>query len=467
MTGTNHGHDCHDRDHGGHPLSRRGVMRGCGASIALALAGGGIGTVAAEHEEEEDDFEEVADLLADMPDNWGRWGPDDGLGVLNVLGSEEMFEGMNAATRRGKKRIERFTLQIPITGFGVDTLHGDASGTTTDTGDAMFPGRFPARRDNWADASDDTLALSTPGGMTFADDAFVSPLYLQGATHADALGHGWYGDQIYNGYSTDTTHTPRDFDIPVTGIQDLKLDRDGDGDQPELGDISQTHGLGKADISNAAGAGVAGRGVLLDVGRYKGTEGPDGDWLPLDPVSLDETEPDAAITQDDLRATADAQGVELKPHDVLLIRTGALERTVDPNAEWNALGEPGLTYSDALVEWVHEMDIPYIGADNLAVEQIFQTVTEDDLHEGRKHLHGDYALPLHGAFLRDLGVTLNEVVDLSDLAAQCAEDDIYDFLFTAAPLHAEGGTGGPINPVVLKATGEKSEGAGNGNRGGN
>jgi kynurenine formamidase len=441
-------------------------MQGCGAGIALALASGGIGTAAGKHDE--DEFGEIATLLDGMPDNWGRWGPDDGLGVLNVLGSEDMFEGMNAAMKRGKKRIQRFTLQAPMTGFGIDALHDpnySGDGTTEDTGDAMFPGRFPARRDNWADASDDTLALTTPPegrGMAFADDAFVTPLYLQGATHADALGHGWYGDQIYNGRDVAVTHTPRDFDIPVTGIDKLKEDTDDDDDfDPEIGDIERTHGLGEADISSAAEAGVAGRGVLLDIGRYKGSEGPEDNWLPLDAEPFEDANPDAAVTLEDLKATAEWQDVEIREHDILLIRTGAVERTlvgIGEGYDWNAVGEPGLTYSDALVEWIHEMDIPYVGADNLAVEQIYQQVTEDDLNDGRKDLHGSYALPLHGALLRDLGVTINEVMNLRGLAAQCAEDGIYDFLFTAAPLHAEGGSGAPINPVVLKATDEKSEG---------
>lgn len=448
-------HDTNDRGHkNGHQLNRRRLIQGCGASLAFALAGGGIGTVTAEHDEEDEDFESIPELLASMPDNWGRWGSDDGLGVLNVLGSEEMFDGMTAAKKRGKINIERFTLQAPTTGFGIDELVGEApddDNTTTDTGDAMFPGRFPARRDNWADAHDDTDDLTTPGGMEFADDAFVTPLYLQGATHCDALGHGWYDGEIYNGHPDSTTHTKRAFDFDVTGIKDLK-------DDPEIGAIAETHGLGEADISFAAGAGIAGRGVLLDVGRHKGTEGPDDNWLPLDTNPLGVENPDAAITLEDLKATADAQGVTLKDHDILLIRTGAIERTADPNAQWDPLGEPGLKYSDELVRWVHDKDIPYIGADNLGVEQLFQTVTEDDLEDDRAHLHGDYALPLHGAFLRDLGVTLNEVLDLSDLAAQCAEDGVYDFLFTAAPLHVEMGTGAPVNPVVIKAIGQGENG---------
>ncbi|MEF8869651.1 MAG: hypothetical protein V5A85_14100, partial [Haloarculaceae archaeon] len=63
-----------------------------------------------------------------------------------------------------------------------------------------------------------------------------------------------------------------------------------------------------------------------------------------------------------------------------------------------------------------------------------------------------YVIPLHGALLRNLGVYLNEILDLSELAAACAADGIYEFLFTAAPLNVERGSGAPVNPVVLKAT---------------
>jgi len=59
---------------------------------------------------------------------------------------------------------------------------------------------------------------------------------------------------------------------------------------------------------------------------------------------------------------------------------------------------------------------------------------------------------LHGAFLRNLGLPLAELLWLDDLAAACADDGVYEFLFTAAPLHVERATGGPVNPVVLKAS---------------
>jgi kynurenine formamidase len=436
-------------------------MQGAGAALALAAGGLSSGTVAAEGGAE---LSGVPALLQGMPDNWGRWGEDDELGALNLLGSEEMFEGMNAAMKRGKKGIERITLQTPITGNAIDALIGEGEFPTTDTGDPAFPGRLPARKNNtadWRNAASNT-------GLRFADDRFDTPLYMQGTSHVDALGHGWYADrnvadedtsgfemqdgklqpksgeitredeQLYNGFSAKTTATERTEEYDVPGLQDT----DGDGTQEAVpvGKTNSTYRLSKADISNAADAGIAGRGVLLDVGRQMGDE--ENGWLPLD----------YSITYEDLMDTADAQGVTIRERDILLVRTGAIERARDPEAPWHAQAEPGLTYSDGLLEWIAEMDIPYMAADNLPIEKVVQEVTEEDLSEGREHLAGTYVLPLHGALLRDLGVTLNEVLDLRELGAACAEDGIYEFLFTAAPLHVVGGTGGPVNPVVIKAS---------------
>jgi kynurenine formamidase len=45
---------------------------------------------------------------------------------------------------------------------------------------------------------------------------------------------------------------------------------------------------------------------------------------------------------------------------------------------------------------------------------------------------------------------LNEIVWLDDLAADCAKDGQYDFLFVGAPLKIVGGTGSPVNPIAIK-----------------
>jgi hypothetical protein len=404
----------HDHDHGADPsdgssVDRRNFMRGCGAVAAIAAAGLSADSVAATEE-----TADLSTLLGDLPDNWGRWGEDDELGALNFLGSEEAFAGMRAAMQRGPTGIERFTLQTPMTGEAIDVLVGEGDAPTTDTGDPMFPGRTPARRDNAADAR---TAEPYPGGMKFSDDRFVTEFYTHGTTHMDSLGHGWYGDEVYNDRDESVTAAAKEFDHPVPGYPA------GEDDN-----VTETHGHSAVDISPLADAGVAGRGVLLDVGRIRGD---DRGWLPLG----------AEVTLEDIKATAKAQGVELRESDILLFRTGSIERVTDPDAKWSPLNEPGLVFSDDLIRWVHDMEIPMIGADNVAVEKVTQTVNDQT-----------YVLPLHGALLRDLGVSLNEILWLEELASQCADDGIYDFLLTSAPLHVERATGGPVNPVVLKAT---------------
>lgn len=440
-----HEHDC---DCG---TGRREFMKGCGAAMAFALAGTSMQTVAAQT----DSGRAIQRLLEDAPKDWGRWGEDDELGRLNLLGSEEAFEGMNAATKRGKKGIQRFTLQLSQTGEVINpdpdqpgVVLGSEEGPnfpSTDTGDPAFPPRTPARRDNTTPVEPEPSA----GGVKFVDDKWATDFFLQGTTHLDALGHAWYGDRIYNGFSARTTETVKEFDTPLDGTagEDAVPGNEGSDDgEPDgcLDPVERTRGLSRAGIGNVGGEGLAGRAVLLDVGRQFGTEGPNNDWLPLG----------EGVTFEDLQETADAQGTKIRDRDLLLIRTGSIERTRNSDAEWAPLNEPGLVYSEELVEWVADRDIPYIGADTLAVEKVVQQTEE-----------GTIVIPLHGALLRNLGVYLNEILDLSELAAACAEDGIYEFLFTAAPLNVERGSGAPVNPVVLKASGPDEGGGGNTGRG--
>jgi len=412
-------------------------MKGCGAAMAFALAGTSIQTVAADT-----DSAEVVAKLLEGTEEWGRFGEDDELGRLNLLGSEEAFEGMKAATKRGKKGVRRFTLQLSQTGEVInpdpdqsDVIfpNDDVDWPSTDTGDPAFPPRTPARRDNVTPDEPDPAA----GGMKFADDKWVTDFFLQGTTHVDALGHAWYGDQIYNGFDQDVTAATREFDTALDGT--VGEDAVPGEEEASLSEVTETRGLDRTGIENVGGEGVAGRAVLLDVGRQLDVAD-EKDRLPLG----------YGVTFEDLLETADAQGTEIRERDVLLVRTGAVERTRDPEAAWAPLGEPGLVYSEELVEFVADRDIPYVGADNLAVEKVVQTVEVDG--------HDETAIiPLHGAFLRNLGVYINEILDLSELAAACAEDGIYEFLFTAAPLNVERGTGAPVNPVVLKASGPEED----------
>jgi hypothetical protein len=49
-----------------------------------------------------------------------------------------------------------------------------------------------------------------------------------------------------------------------------------------------------------------------------------------------------------------------------------------------------------------------------------------------------------------MGLTLGEMFDLDELAADCAADGVCEFLFSAPPLKVTGGVGSPLNPLAVK-----------------
>jgi len=133
------------------------------------------------------------------------------------------------------------------------------------------------------------------------------------------------------------------------------------------------------------------------------------------------------------------QGVELQRRDILLIHTGWLGYFYGtPNEEfYEGFIEPGLTYTPELVQWFADMEIPSLITDTIANE-----VTTDPV--------SGVTLPLHNALMRNLGITFAEIIALDALAADCAQDGQYSFLYTAAPLKVVEGSGSPVNPIVIK-----------------
>ena len=311
----------------------------------------------------------LGDLLKDSLSNWGKWGPDDEVGSLNYLGPEQVVSAARLVTS-GKT----FTLQ---------RLIGDPKG------DPVWPGRTPAERTQILDEStwDSADAPAYPGGLHYADDKINA--YLQGSTQYDALGHVWYGGQIWNGYDARTT----------------------------------VGGLDRASVEPIAQRGIVGRAVLLDMARFRGKAN-------LDPAET--------FTHEDLLACAKSQGVEINKRDILIIRTNFLKLFFElGDAFYEDFCEPGLVYSRELVQWFQDMEIP-----NLVTDTIANEVTTDP--------HNGVALVLHSALMRNLGVTLTEIADLELLATDCAADGVYAFLYVAAPLKVALGSGSPVNPVVIK-----------------
>ncbi|HKA04840.1 MAG TPA: cyclase family protein [Acidimicrobiales bacterium] len=257
-------------------------------------------------------------------------------------------------------------------------------------GDPVWPGRTGAVRTMVIDEGQ-YIAGKGPhfaGGAHYADDYLTC--FLQGSTQYDALGHVWYDGQIWNGYDAKTT----------------------------IG------GLEKASVLAIAERGVVGRGILLDMARHRGKE----------VLDVGET-----FTHQDLLACAAAQGVEIRKRDIVLIRTGWIAKFYKVSREefYGNFVEPGLTHSPELVQWFQDMEIP-----NLVTDTIANEVTVDPV--------SGVVLPLHNALMRNLGVTLTEIAWLDDLAADCAADGQWDFLYAAAPLKVVNATGAPVNPIAIK-----------------
>jgi len=142
------------------------------------------------------------------------------------------------------------------------------------------------------------------------------------------------------------------------------------------------------------------------------------------------------ITPADLEAAERAQGVRVESGDVLLVRTGHITAfTVDRDRFAYMREVPGL--GTACVEWLHAREVAAVASDTNMVE-VFPP--EDP----------QLILPLHMLCIRDMGLTLGEMFDLEALAADCARDGAWTFLFTAPPLPVTGGVGSPINPLAVK-----------------
>ena len=216
----------------------------------------------------------------------------------------------------------------------------------------------------------------SPGGTGSADDVLVT--HCHASTHIDGLGHLWYDSTLYNGHPA--SHVTPD-------------------------------GASRCGMQNVDW--IVTRGVLLDIAALKG---------------VTRLENDYAITGEDLDAAASSRGVEIRPGDVVLVRTGWYTSYLDGTAEPRA-DSPGLSASAA--EWITSHDLCAIGADNAAVE-VWPLETPG-------------WATIHRLMLRDLGGYIIEFLNLEDLA----RDESAEFLFVAAPLRITGGVGSPINPLAI------------------
>jgi kynurenine formamidase len=57
---------------------------------------------------------------------------------------------------------------------------------------------------------------------------------------------------------------------------------------------------------------------------------------------------------------------------------------------------------------------------------------------------------LHRMLIGQFGMALGELWWTEDLAADCAQDGVYEAFLTSTPLHGRGGVGSPANALAIK-----------------
>ena len=312
----------------------------------------------------DDATKEEAALAYRELSNWGRWGPDDQVGTLNNVGPEQVVAAARLI-RRGIVFALGASLKWPLQSFP-NKGRWNMIHTYIQDGADIYAGTNPANE--------------------YSDDAVHMP--LQCSTHWDALCHIFHGGQMYNGASA-----------------------------KEFG----SRGTTRLGIEHTAKR-MVGRGVLLDVARFKGVQCLEFGY---------------AISNRDLDDCAAAQGVAVREGDFVIIRTGYQERFL-ASGDWQGhsfSAAPGVAFENC--RWLKRKDVAAIASDTYAVEVV------PDGSFG-------YGFPWHSVVIPSIGVTVGEMLYLKELAEDCAHDGVYEFFFCAPPLNLPGGTGSPINPQAIK-----------------
>jgi kynurenine formamidase len=140
------------------------------------------------------------------------------------------------------------------------------------------------------------------------------------------------------------------------------------------------------------------------------------------------------VLPDELDAVCEAQGIEIEAGDIVLVATGRdARRAVHGAWEPNIVGLAGL----------HPECIPWLAARDPSV------VGSDGVSDALPASSDRWPMPLHACLLVGMGVHLLDNLHLGRLAAACAAERRWEFLFLVAPLQIGGGTGSPINPVAV------------------
>jgi len=178
-------------------------------------------------------------------------------------------------------------------------------------------------------------------------------------------------------------------------------------------EFAQAEGLTKLGIENVGA--IVTRGVLVDVAKFKGV-----DQLPMR----------YEITPADLKGALQREGVQIRSGDMVLIHTGWSSLWMKENAKFGDSG-PGIGL--AAGQMLVDAEVVVVGADTWGVEVM-------------PNPDSSLSAPVHQLFLAKNGIYLHENLITADLA----RDNVYEFMYSFAPLRLKGATGSPGNPVAIR-----------------
>jgi hypothetical protein len=334
---------------------------------------------------------------------WGDWGPDDELGRLNLLTSEQVRKGV-AEVREGRT----FCLSLPL----------DYPGGTV-VNPRRRPPRLLANKREGMPYIAYPLAREDPRLVDVVCDDIVE-MTLQYSTQWDSLAHvGQLFDADGDGEPEIVFYNGFRAGEHIVGPVDYR-----GGEAIPRGEHVGAKALG---IDNLAAHPVQGRGVMIDLEAHCGRGG-------------------VFVGYDQLMRIMEADKVAVEEGDLLCFRTGydrvllGMNRTPDP-AVLAANPGAGLDGRDErLLDWITRSGAVALISDNRAVEQVPSRPCEgEDLCA---------SLPLHAHCLFKLGVYLGEIWWLSQLADWLRRNGRSRFLLTAPPLRLPGAVGSPANAVA-------------------
>ncbi|CAI7634210.1 unnamed protein product [Penicillium pancosmium] len=204
------------------------------------------------------------------------------------------------------------------------------------------------------------------------------------------------------------------------------------GDNPNL----------RCSIHHWADHGIAGRGVLLDYYHYAHTHNKPYHPYKAHAISLAELQ--ACATTQGLDIRPESQGGDIRPGDVLFVRSGFVREyyKLNPDERHAAATRKnpefaGLSREKPVQDWLYDC---YFAA-GVGDSPTFEVWPPPGF--GPDHIS------LHQSMLSLWGCPIGEMWDLEQLAVKCRALDKWTFFMTSAPANMPGGVGSHANATAI------------------